>query len=543
MKTSRILALLLTALMLVSVIPAAVAEEEPIHISVAGYMFGPIDDAQDVITPLVEQKLRDNHGINVDIEVVYIEQANYAEILNTRLAGGTAPDVFLAQSATTLRSYYDQGVIKTWDEDFFKANAPAVYEFVMNGAAYGDLKNDVEDWKDASMIDGEMVVLPSFKPDGSMPYKTLIYRGDWLEKLGVTEETLPKTVDDFVALMTRFAKEDPDGNGKDDTYGMSVTAMKALFGAYGLGEEGFAGGGNGIFVERDGKLVNSDVTDEAKQVVELLAKMYADGLIDPEFVAGRESVEGSYWAISHGMVNGLYGVSANASIDHYRLKGITSPEDEGGRCANEYWAVNGADSTFVYGPWPAGPNGDYGWVTGYSVAVSESAVYNADMDDEKLATIFKILDAFATDDDLYMTAAFGIKGEHYAVSDAGTVSRSLPNEELNLVGVLGCRSLFGADRAFSQTAYDLAFYKDPSIANRLNWFKKDQYNSYLHNAVSVTLPSNDLFAELNTIRDEAWVNIITGKASIDTWDDYVSAYMAAGGQTLQDEANAWYAGN
>ncbi len=541
MKGTRILALLLSLLMLAAFVPTAIAEGEPVHISVAGYMFGPIDRDQDVITPLVEQKLLENHGINVDIEVIYVEQANYAEIINTRLAGDTAPDVFLAQSATTLQSYYDQGVIKTWDEDFLKTNAPNVYEFVMNGAAYGDLLPYVDQWKDASMIDGEMCVIPSFKPDGSMPYKTLIYRGDWLEKLGVTEDQLPKTVDDFVALMTRFAKEDPDGNGQDDTYGMSVTAMKALFGAYGLGEEGFAGGGNGIFVERDGVLVNSDVTDEAKQVVELLAQMYADGLIDPEFVAGKESVEGSYWAISNGMVNGLYGASANASIDHYRLKGITGPEDEGGRCANEYWAVNGADSTFVYAPWPAGPNGDYGWVTGYAVAVSESAVYNAEMSDEKLALIFQILDAFATDDDLYMTAAYGIEGEHYSVNEDGTISRKLSNEELNLVGVWGCRSLYGADRAFSQTSYDLVFYKDPSIANRLNWFKNDQYNSYIQNAVSVTLPSNDLFAELNTIRDEAWVAIITGNASIDTWDDYVARYMSAGGQTLQDEANEWYA--
>jgi putative aldouronate transport system substrate-binding protein len=542
MKGIRKLALALALLMALTLVPAAMAEDEPIHISVAGYMFGPIDDSQDVITPLVEQMLLEKHGINVDIEVVYVEQANYAEIINTQLAGGTAPDVFLAQSATALQSYYDQGLIKTWDEDFFKTNAPHVYDFVMGGAAYGDLAQYVDQWTAASMIDGEMCVLPSFKPDGSMPYKTLIYRGDWLENLGVAEDQLPKTVDEFVALMTRFAKEDPDQNGQDDTYGMSVTAMKALFGAYGLGEEGFAGGGNGIFVVRDGQLVNSDVTDEAKQVVELLAKMYADGLIDPEFVTGRESVEGSYWAISAGMVNGLYGASANASIDHYRLKGVTGPNDEGGRCATEYWAVNGEDSTFVYAPWPAGPNGDYGWVTGFAVAVSESAVYNADMSDEKLAVIFQILDAFASDDELYMTAAYGIEGQHYEVNENGTIARIGANEDLNLVGVWGCRSLYGADRAFSQTAYDLAFYKDPSIANRLNWYKNDQYNSYIQNAVSVTLPSNDLFAELNTIRDEAWVNIITGKASIDTWDDYVAAYMAAGGQQLQDEANAWYAG-
>ena len=116
------------------------------------------------------------------------------------------------------------------------------------------------------------------------------------------------------------------------------------------------------------------------------------------------------------------------------------------------------------------------------------------------------------------------------------------NEELNAVGVWGCRSLYGNDRAFSQLGYDLAFYKDPSIANRLNWFKKDQYNSYIQDAVTETLPSSDLFAELNTIRDETWVAMIRGEKSLDDWDAYVQSWMNAGGQTLTEEANAWFNG-
>ncbi len=537
MKASRILALVLALMMVIALVPTAMAEDEPVKISVAGYMFGPVNNDEDVITPAVEKMLKEKYGINVDIEVVYIEQGSYGEILNTRLTGGTAPDVFLAQSTTTLNTYYDQGVIKTWDEEFFKTNAPDVYAFIMGGAAYGDLAGDVENWKKASMRDGKMVVIPSFKPDGSMPYKTLIYRGDWLEKLGVTEETLPKTVEDFVTLMGRFTKEDPDGNGKDDTYGCSITAMKSLFGSYGLGT-GFSGS-NSYWVVRDGKIVNSDVAPEAKEVLATLAAMYKEGYIDPEFVAGKESVEGSYWAISHGMVTGTYGVSANASIDHYRLKEVLN--DDGGRCATEYWAVNGADSTFVYGPWPAGPNGDYGWEVGTPVAVSESAVYNAKMSDEKLAVIFQILNAFATDDELYMLAFAGIEGTHYEKNEDGTIKRLMTNEELNAVGVWGCRSLYGADRAFSKLGYDLAFYNDKTIANRLNWFKKDQYNSYIQDAVTETLASNDLFAEVNTIRDEAYVAFIRGERSLDEWDAFVNEWMAAGGETLTNEANAWYA--
>lgn len=541
-KGLRFLSLLLTLAMLVPTLPLALAEEEPISISVAGYMFGPVDDEKDVITPPVEQRLKEKHGINVKIDVQYIENSNYTDILNPRLTSlETVPDVFLANSATLLNTYYDQGVIKSWSLDFFKENAPDVYEFVMNGAAYGDLKDDVDQWLEASMIDGEMVTVPSFKPDGSMPYKVMLYRGDWLEKLGVTQDQLPTTIDEFVDLMYRFAKEDPDGNGQDDTYGMSATGIKALFGAYGV-YDGFLGG-TSYWYNQEGEILNPDVSDKAKSVVELLAKMYADGVIDPEFVTGTEAISGSYWAISNGFVNGRYGASCLASIDHYRLKGITSETDAGGPCAQEYWAVNGEDSTFVYGPWPAGPDGDYGYSVGYAVAVSESAVYNASMSDEKLALIFKIMNAFATDDELYMLAAYGIEGEHYTRNENGTVTRNgeMTNADLNAVGVWGCRSLYGSDRAFSTTSYDLVYYNDPSIANRLNWFKKPQYDSYIQNAVSVTLPSqSDLGGELNTLRDETWVNIITGKASIETWDEYVKNYMVAGGETLYNEANEWF---
>ena len=90
MKRS-ILCLLVALAMLVTCLPAALAEEAPTKITVAGYMFGPIDNELDVITPAVEKILNERYGLNVDIEVVYIEYSEYSEILNPRLAAGTAP--------------------------------------------------------------------------------------------------------------------------------------------------------------------------------------------------------------------------------------------------------------------------------------------------------------------------------------------------------------------------------------------------------------------------------------------------------------------
>ena len=519
-----------------------VVAAEPTKITVAGYLYGPVDAQKDVITPAVEKRLLEEHGLNVDIEIVYIEQANYAELINTRLAGGTAPDVFLAQGNTTLETYFDQGVIKSWDMDFFKKNAPDVYDFVMNGAAYGDLKGDVDMWIEYSMLDGEMVTIPSFKPDGSMPYKQLVYRGDWLENLNVDPEALPATVEDYVDLLYRFTNEDPDKNGANDTYGLSATGIKALFGAYGM-YSGFVGG-TSYWMEENGEIVNPDAHANSKEVLKIIAQMYKDGVLDPEFVTGKEAISGSYWAVSNGLVNGKYGVSALASIDHFRLKGVVSAEDAGGPVAQEYWAVNGPDSTFAYGPWPAGPEGEYGYSVGYAVAVSESAVYNADMDDEKLAVIFQVLNAFASDDELYMLAAYGIEGTHYTMNDNGTVTRNanFDNTGFNEIGLWGCRSLYGGDRTFSQTAYDLVFYNDLSIANRLSWFEKDQYDSYIKDAVSITLPSKgDLQSELNTFRDETWIKMIKGELDIEKdWDAYVADWMKLGGEQLTKEANDWY---
>lgn len=537
----KLFALLLAVAMLLSVAPMAMAEDEPMKISVAGYMYGPIDAEKDVVTPAVEKMLLEKHGINVDIDVTYIEYANYNEVLAPRLAGGTAPDVFLAMSDTNLISYYDQGVIASWDVDFFKENAPDVWNFVETGANNGDLADQFDMWKEKSLIDGKMVVVPSLKPDGNMPYKTMIYRGDWIENLGIAEEDLPKTVDEFVDLMYRFTKEDPDGNGADDTYGLSCTALKSLFGAYGI-YSGFVGGTSYWYVEND-EVKHPDISDKAKEVVSILAGMYADGVIDPEFVTGTEAAPGGYWAASNGLINGYFGASANASIDHFRLKEVLN--DAGGPVAQTYWSVNGEDAKFVYAPWPAGPDGDFGWCVGYAVAVSESAVYNAALnnDPEKLAVIFQIMNAFATDDELYMLAAYGIEGEHYDMVDGRPIRKSdLTNADLNEVGVWGCRSLYGADRAFSELAYNLVFYNDPSIANRLNYFKKDQYNSYIQNAVSTTLPSDASYiSELNTLRDETWISMIKGEKSVDEWDAYVEEWLSLGGQQLITEANDWYA--
>ena len=61
--------------------------------------------------------------------------------------------------------------------------------------------------------DGNLYCLPSMRDVG---YGAIFFRTDWLANLGLE---YPKTLDDYYNMLYAFRYNDPDGNGKDDTWG------------------------------------------------------------------------------------------------------------------------------------------------------------------------------------------------------------------------------------------------------------------------------------------------------------------------------------
>ena len=63
-------------------------------------------------------------------------------------------------------------------------------------------------------VDGKLYALPS---PGAIPkVEGVVIRKDWLERLG---KAVPKSTEEFFELGKAFTANDPDGNGKNDTYG------------------------------------------------------------------------------------------------------------------------------------------------------------------------------------------------------------------------------------------------------------------------------------------------------------------------------------
>ncbi len=122
------------------------------------------------------------------------------------------------------------------------------------------------------------------KPDSADPeiYKAerkgLFIRKDWLENLGLA---MPTTWEELYEVCHAFTHNDPDGNGVDDTYGLTGDGMGALryfFSSTGVNNRSWNR-------TADGEWFFGALDDANIEVLTWLRKMYEDGSIDPDFAA------------------------------------------------------------------------------------------------------------------------------------------------------------------------------------------------------------------------------------------------------------------
>lgn len=132
-------------------------------------------------------------GIKVNFQGV----ADLDKQLQTRAASKTLPDIIINDS-TALGSYTAQGYLKEYDPSSVTG------------------KDQIPDklWDETKGLDGKNYGVPF-----SRQTMVTMIRKDWREKLGMP---IPKTQEDLQKLAAAFASQDPDGNGKADTYGMTV---------------------------------------------------------------------------------------------------------------------------------------------------------------------------------------------------------------------------------------------------------------------------------------------------------------------------------
>ncbi|GAA3402746.1 hypothetical protein ACFFNY_05040 [Paenibacillus hodogayensis] len=483
--------------------PAA-KQESPIEISWAGLY--PPNDNNTKVQQYLEKKF------NVKFKNMKFDRSNWASQFNVKIAAGEIPDVFLYEGGLNVQTLQKLGVLAEVKVDEIKKYMPKYTQAAL------ELEPNV--WS-ISTIDGKNYGVPHLYLLGATPFLPA-YNGKWLKAVGYNEP--PKTIQEFEDVMYKFRNNDPDGNGKKDTYGLSARGkdqngnywFNSVFGAFGVNPFQWT-------PDKDGNLRFGMVTEESRQAFKLLSKWYKDGVIDPEFVTEDDAKRKQNWA------NGRYGYIDGGLWSHY-LPGT-------GALTIDFKAKN-PDTDIVVGPILSGPNGPgVGLAQGIKQQPFSMGV-QVEKDEKKRIKILQILEALATDEEVYLYTSYGEKGVDWeSKNGVPTMINPDMNDDAKRGSILGAGTFYSFFRGKSPLM-DKYSYSQEQLALREKWTKgqKVTINQY----PPETKPKAE-HPNLSKMQNEFFLKFILGQVDLDKgFDDFVAQWKKEGGDDVTEAANIAY---
>ena len=214
----------------------------------------------------------------VDVEWQHPSSANtLGEAVNLLLASGELPDLIFNIT------YGSENLDTLIENDMILDLTDLIPQYAPNLNAL--LEEHPEIRSQITTYDGHIGLMPGMRLDEPTRYfESFIIREDWLEKLGLEA---PTTTEEWYEVLKAFKTQDPNGNGEDDELPFVANTNEEM-GVYRLSA---LWGFNGCFYKqyatsvRDGQIVFAADAPEFDAWVTEMAKWYAEGLIDPEYVS------------------------------------------------------------------------------------------------------------------------------------------------------------------------------------------------------------------------------------------------------------------
>ncbi|HNW86782.1 MAG TPA: extracellular solute-binding protein [Candidatus Limiplasma sp.] len=499
----KLLALALTVAMVLTCVSfAAVAETaaggEPIKITLYYSDNATLPFQEDwLAVKTIEEKF------NVDFTFEVIPIADYATKVSLALNTGTnTPDVILYQTTKGENGSLalNGALVPVSDYSDWTPNFNArVEEFGLTDAV-NSLK----------LSDGKLYYLPSLT---DIPFYDggLILREDYLTSKGLSA---PKTFDDLYAILKAYKADYPDSYpltilaGPRVLYRMTMPSWGISLG------KNSSSGSNTLSWDYTNKTYFAGATsDQYKAYITFFAKLYAEGLLDPEMA---DPIDGDMW--SQKMATG----ASMATYAYYdQIGGVTAASEIEGFKLNMYPALEG----------PAGAHHQPKSSTGNGIMFPIATSKRADFEQ-----VVKTIDAAFFSEEAAKIWCLGVDGVTYTEKDGQiTYSDELVNAPDGVYKTLQVKYGCGSD------------------VTQMVWYNAREMTKYDENyaAINATVrdmgdviqpipPSpmfDDLTAEdaglLQTPLNDAWEiwndAFLTGKKSIDTdWDAYVAEMQTKG---------------
>ncbi|WP_019423406.1 extracellular solute-binding protein [Paenibacillus sp. OSY-SE] len=426
------------------------------------------------------------NGLNVDVYIPPI--TSYENTVHNILSSDTnLPDMLSIYSKIQFFRYVDQNKLmplEGWIEKYGS-----------------DLKRVIpkEVW-DQVTIDGHIYAIPSVN---LVHGNELMYiRKDWLDNLKLPQ---PVTLEDYKKVIQAFTERDPDGNGKNDTFGFTMMAnlehSSPFFGAHGVQLN--------QWTERRGELVYADILPETKEALSFLAELYKQKWIDPDF-----PLHTNRQAMLEKIVEGKVGLFSAAWYD---TRGAIAQNMKKDPKAKWIPLEN-----------PIGKNGDQGvngkTIYGFQVVPKESL---------HAGNVIRFLNFIAGKG--LTSLVFGFEQQVWKRKDGEIISDFAEHDKHLYRGIYS--ALVNVDdRKMLRSRVD-SYGKQYRLYDNIQRVERHAIHDAFLGSPTPTMLKK--WGELTGPR-ELFVKIVLGVAPIESFDAYAQQWKQNGGSQVTKEVNEWY---
>ena len=341
-------------------------------------------------------KIEEEANVSLRIEGA-THNSDYYQTLNPMINTGDIPDVIFTVPSSSGKAYnnwIEQDLF--WNIDELLAEKPGEYPYIE--ALLGS-----KQYKNITYGENAHTMIPYITSNSGWG---IYYRTDWLINVGYTEldkdgnkvAKTPKTIEEFQEVLKLFTENDPDKNGKKDTYGISPFGetfyLNPLYHAFGVTPD--------YDLDSDNKASYMYLQPEFKNFLSWFNKMYESGYVDPQFATNKDNADREKF------YKGQVGIL------------ITNAETHVSGVANAFESANGVGN-LTFGDAPIGTKNlgkegaqgfsDWGgWWGGYSIS--------KDCKDPHAA--LRLFNYLYSPEGL-MTRCYGILDLHYKIEDGKVV--------------------------------------------------------------------------------------------------------------------------
>lgn len=444
-----------------------------------------------------------NEKFNVDYKPQLVPYADYAAKMSATVAGGDTPDIMMIEDPA-------QG-FKTW------AQQGAFLDVTQYIDKYPTFKNVPADVWDAMRVDGKIVGIPRYYP--STYNSHIILRQDWLDNLGLK---MPTTLDELKQVAIAFTKNDPDKNGKNDTYGLVMSS--GFWPNY--TPSAYWDASSWYHKDDQGNLIPGIVAPARKEMIGWLRDLYKEGAITKDFPVITNVVDSAkdFWSGKAGIYTGT---ARGMGDDGMKILAAAVPTAKLAPLP-PFLAPDGSQGLTALG-------GYYGLATLNAKLVD---------DPDKVDRIMQMLDygrKFTPLEERNSSSPdfdwmYGGEGTGYTLEN-GVVAITPSTDGLMPWWYMPDRAMWPAkdsDNQYSKT------YTTPQMQDLISQIETldAQYEHYVN-------PFNRIFSQTYTkkgfdIEQKMYAQeakIVVGETPLEDWDKIKDAYLSSGGNDIIKEVN------